>query len=152
MVKHGYLTSYIPNEYFHFKKINLETTSLLNLKMNKIIIAGTRTFEDFELLEHETKKFILENDISLPISIVSGKAKGADSLGEIFAKKYNFPIIEKPADWEKLGRRAGPIRNEEMAKISNFAIIFWDGKSRGSANMAELAEKYKLTFKIVRYE
>lgn len=120
--------------------------------MNNIIIAGTRTFDNYELLELEVKKFILENKIKPTVSIVSGKAKGADSLGEIFAKKYNFPIIEMPAKWDEFGKRAGYVRNEEMAKISNFCIIFWDGKSSGSANMADLAEKYKLTLKIIRYE
>jgi hypothetical protein len=119
--------------------------------MVKIIIAGTRTFGNYELLELEVKKFILENNIQLPISIISGKAKGADSLGEIFAKKYNFPIIDMPADWNQFGKRAGHIRNEEMAKISNFCIIFWNGQSKGSANMVELAEKYKLKLKIIRY-
>jgi hypothetical protein len=137
--------------------------------MTNLIIAGTRTFNDYELLEMETARFMKENNLKLPISIVSGKARGADSLGETFAKKFGFPIIEKPADWDnitgispvyikynKFGKaynsRAGHDRNEEMAKISQYCIIFHDGKSTGSMNMKENCEKYELTYKIIKYE
>lgn len=120
--------------------------------MTKLIIAGTRTFQDYELLKHEVKKFILENNILRPLSIVSGKATGADSLGEQFAREYNFPIIEMPANWNEYGKRAGPIRNEEMAKISQYCIIFHDGQSKGSLNMKDNCIKYKLIYKIITYE
>lgn len=137
--------------------------------MTNLIIAGTRTFNDYELLELETARFMQENNLKLPISIVSGKAKGADSLGETFAKKFGFPIIEMPADWDKIkgvspvyikynkfskpyNSRAGHDRNEEMAKISKYCIIFHDGKSKGSLNMKENCEKYDLTYKIIKYE
>lgn len=137
--------------------------------MTNLIIAGTRTFQDYELLKRKVKKFILENNILRPLSIVSGRATGADSLGEQFAREYNFPIIEMPADWNnikgvspvfikynKFGKpynsKAGHDRNEEMAKISQYCIIFHDGKSPGSLNMKENCEKYSLTYKIIRYE
>jgi len=137
--------------------------------MTNLIIAGTRTFNDYELLELETARFMKENNLKLPISIVSGKAKGADSLGEVFAKKFGFPIVKKPADWDnitgvspvyvkynKFGKpynsRAGHDRNEEMAKISQYCIIFHDGQSKGSLNMKENCEKYNLTYKIIKYE
>jgi len=119
--------------------------------MTNLIIAGTRTFNDYELLELETARFMKENNLKLPISIVSGKATGADSLGEVFAKKFRFPIIEKPADWNQFGKRAGHLRNEEMAKISQYCIIFHDGQSKGSLNMKENCEKYDLTYKIIKY-
>ena len=137
--------------------------------MTNLIIAGTRTFQDYELLKREVKKFILENNITRPLSIVSGKATGADSLGERFAREYNFPIIEMPANWNnikgvspvyikynKFGKpynsKAGIDRNEEMAKIATHCIIFHDGQSKGSLNMKENCEKYKLIYKIITYE
>jgi len=136
--------------------------------MTNLIIAGTRTFNDYELLELETARFMRENNLKLPISIVSGKANGADSLGETFAKKFGFPIIDMPAEWDKnnglspiyikynkfgkpYNSRAGHDRNENMAKISQYCIIFHDGKSKGSLNMKENCEKYDLTYKIIKY-
>lgn len=121
----------------------------------KLIIAGGRDFNNFSLLEHEVQSFILElidEQQPLPkIEIISGKAKGADTLGEWFAKDWNFPVIEMPADWSKNGKAAGVIRNEEMARIASHCIVFWDGKSSGSKNMIENAKKYNLIYKVIKY-
>lgn len=121
--------------------------------MNKIIIAGGRDFADYSLLEFEVKKFIVENNLQLPIEIVSGHARGADTMGERFAHKYKLDLKIFPADWDKYGNRAAPIRNEEMAKYCElqYAIIFWDGQSRGSKNMIERSVNHKLIYKIVKY-
>lgn len=119
--------------------------------MKKIIIAGSRNFNDFSLLDYEVKKFILENfNKEDEIEIVSGTAAGADKLGERFAEKYNFPVKKFPANWDLHGKKAGPIRNEEMAKYATHCIVFWDGESRGTKNMIENAEKYNLIYKVIR--
>ena len=118
----------------------------------KLIIAGGREFKDYDLLQREVKKFILENKGSPGnIEIISGKARGADSLGERFAHEWNIPVIEMPADWDKNGKAAGPIRNAEMAKIATHCIVFWDGKSSGSKNMIDNAKKHNLVQKTVNY-
>jgi hypothetical protein len=67
--------------------------------------------------------------------IVSGGAKGADTLGEQFAQTHNLPCKIFPADWKKYGRAAGPKRNAQMAEYANYGVALWDGKSRGTANM-----------------
>lgn len=118
----------------------------------KLIIAGGRDFADYALLSREVKKFILDhNGEPGKVQIISGKARGADTLGEQFAKEWKFPVIEMPADWDKHKKAAGPIRNEEMAKIASHAIIFWDGKSAGSWNMINNSKKYSLVHKVVEY-
>tara|TARA_R110000868_G_scaffold12456_25_gene59642 strand:+ start:3796 stop:4200 length:405 start_codon:yes stop_codon:yes gene_type:complete len=133
----------------------------------KLIIAGGRDFSDYNLLKTEVMKFILENNgVPGNIEIISGKAKGADSLGERFSKEWNFPVIEMPADWDNLdcpqvwikynnqgkpyNSAAGTIRNEEMAKIATHCICFFNG-SKGTANMIENAKKHNLVHKIVNY-
>ena len=57
-----------------------------------------------------------------------------------------------PADWERHGRAAGPIRNEEMAEVSDALIAFWDGKSRGTKSMIEIAMRKGLQVAVVRYD
>ena len=57
-----------------------------------------------------------------------------------------------PADWERHGRAAGPIRNEEMAEVSDALIAFWDGKSRGTKSMIEIARRKGLQVAVVRYD
>jgi hypothetical protein len=119
----------------------------------KLIIAGGREFKDYSMLQREVMKFILEND-GKPgeVAIVSGKAKGADTLGERFATEWGFPVIEMPADWDTHGKAAGPIRNTEMAKIATHCIVFWDGKSTGSKHMIDTAKKYNLIQKTINYQ
>ena len=86
------------------------------------------------------------------VIIVSGHASGADSLGEKFAADHNLQCELYPADWDKHGKAAGPIRNAEMAEVADALIAFWDGQSRGTKLMIDLARKKGLQVAIVRYD
>ena len=111
----------------------------------KLIVAGGRDFSDKEKLYFEL------DSIEGITEIVSGNAKGADELGEKYAKERGIPVKLFPADWTKHGRAAGPIRNEEMAKYADALIAFWDGKSRGTKSMINLARENNLNVMIVNY-
>ena len=118
--------------------------------MTRIIIAGSRQFNDYEkmLKTLDELGIHLINTID-PIEIISGHAPGADTLGERFAKAYDYPLKIFPADWKKYGRAAGPIRNEQMAKYASEAdrgilIAFPIGESKGTRNMIKLAKQYGL--------
>ena len=113
----------------------------------KIIIAGTRTFNDYELLKKicdETFADNLEEN-----EIVSEGAKGADLLGERYAKEKGYKITRFIPDWNQFGKSAGPIRNREMAKYADGLIAFWDGESRGTKNMIEEAKREGLEVLVV---
>lgn len=113
----------------------------------KLIVAGSRTFDDYQLLENEIDKFVGDQTIDC---IVSGCARGADRLGEDYAKFNQIKIAYFPANWDKYGRAAGCIRNEEMAKFGTHCIVFVVNDSRGSTNMIKLAQKYNLVTKVIR--
>ena len=113
----------------------------------KVIIAGCRNFNDYPLLK-ERCEYYLQNKIKTHNVII---VSGADSLGEQFAKEHGLSCELHPADWNKHGRAAGPIRNAQMAEISDALIAFWDGKSRGTKSMIELAKQKWLRVSIVRY-
>lgn len=115
----------------------------------KLIIAGGRDFDDYDLLKDRID-FRLNGDYT-NLEIVSGTARGADRLGERYAKENNIPIKRFPADWDKYGKSAGYIRNEQMAKYGTMLVAFWDGESRGTKHMIDLAKKYHLPIEIVRY-
>lgn len=107
----------------------------------KTIIAGSRGCNDFL----EVCRAIKESGFSEEITeIVSGGALGVDKLGEKFAYKFDIPLKIFLADWKKYDKAAGMIRNKEMAKYGDAAIVIWDGKSNGSRNMIEEAKKAKL--------
>lgn len=125
----------------------------------RIIVAGTRDFNNYEMLNTELSDFIdtILDDVEAQadIEFISGTAKGADSLGEKFAKSRGYSLKFFPADWNKYGKAAGPIRNKQMAEYASeergVLFAFWDGKSRGSKNMIELAKTYGLEVHIVKY-
>lgn len=75
--------------------------------------------------------------------VLSGKAKGADTFGEEWAKVNNIPTIEYPAEWDKYGNRAGILRNELMGDDADIVLAFWDGKSKGTSHMISYSKKLK---------
>lgn len=114
----------------------------------RVIVAGSRGFSDYNLLEKKLN-FFLQNHKN--ITIISGNAKGADELGKIYSIANNYNLETYPAKWDQYGKSAGYIRNEEMAKVAESCIVFWDGVSKGSKHMIDLAHKYKLKVRVVKY-
>jgi hypothetical protein len=111
----------------------------------KLIIAGSRTIDKIEHLYNAVLTLELGDFIRNEVThIISGKAKGADTLGEMLAVKLKKSLISKPADWDKHGRAAGYRRNEEMAKEGDSCLVLWDGESRGSKHMIDLAKAHNL--------
>lgn len=132
------------------------------MKELRIIIAGGRDFNDFELLFKSAEKIQSDyvdkylNGLSR-VRIVSGTARGADKLGELYAERVGLHIYRFPADWDTYGKSAGYRRNAEMAKFASeegnvgVLIAFWDGKSRGTKHMIDLAKRYGLDVHVVDY-
>lgn len=102
----------------------------------KVIIAGCRDFNDYAHVCQAIKES--EFDIT---ELVSGGASGVDRLGERYAKEIKIPLKLFPADWTKHGKKAGPIRNAEMANYSDALIAVWDGCSKGTGNMIDQAKQ-----------
>ena len=120
--------------------------------MIKVIIAGTRDFNDYAFLKKNVDYFLQGiNPNNEEIEIVSGNARGADKLGERYAKEYNLPVKLFPANWDKYGKRAGYLRNQEMANYADVLIAFWDEKSKGTKHMIDIAKKQGLTVIVVGY-
>ena len=130
------------------------TTTLFDKDQARIIVAGGRDFTDYALLS-ETLDVIFERYTLHEVQIVSGSCRGADALGERYAREHGITIKRFPANWLAYGKAAGPIRNREMAeyaaKCDGMLVAFWDGKSRGTASMIRLAEKYGLRIKTITY-
>ncbi len=116
--------------------------------MIKVIIAGGRKFDDFNKLSLVCDEFLKDQ---INIEIVSGAYKGADLLGERYAAERNYLIKQFPADWRRYGKSAGQKRNVEMANYADMLIALWDGKSKGTKNMIDLASKEGLKVKVVYF-
>ena len=121
-----------------------------------IIIAGSRDFTDYEIVKKSLKNFLISKQTSDKPTIICGMARGADMLGYRLAKEFNLPLKEFPADWS-IGKKAGYIRNEQMAKYAHehgngVLFAFWDGESKGTKWMIKLAKKYNLETHIFNFE
>ncbi len=114
----------------------------------KVIIAGGRNFNNYNLLFKFCDKILINKS---DIEIVSGTANGADRLGEIYADLNGYSLKKFPADWVNNKKSAGYLRNEEMAIYSDALIAFWDGKSKGTKHMIDLANHYKLKVRVYRF-
>lgn len=124
----------------------------------RVIIAGGRDFavnpaekEDNTLLYSTMDKLLRNKRRSHRIVIICGMAKGADLAGARYAKDRDYHIRYFPAEWEKYGKKAGVLRNAEMAQNADALVAFWDGESPGTRNMIETAKKHSLQVRVIRY-
>ena len=102
----------------------------------KLIIAGGRDYE----LTREDRGWLDDLWVMEGVDeVVSGGAKGADASGEAWAVAREIPVKVFPANWDKHGKAAGPIRNEEMAAYADAVALFPGG--RGTESMYQEAKK-----------
>lgn len=117
----------------------------------KVVIAGTRykdfenkiAFDDYGLIVQAIERSGF--DVS---EVVCGMAIGVDKLGEMWAINRSIPVKEMPADWNRFGKGAGPIRNRDMAIYADAAVIIWDGISEGTRNMIDCMIRAKKPYHI----
>ena len=118
--------------------------------MSKVVVFGSRDFNNYKLLETKLNYYL--QGIKDEIIIVSGTARGADSLGELYAKNHEYQVERYPAHWEEYGKKAGMIRNRLMAVHSDYAVGFWDGKSRGTKGMIDICKELNIPLRVVKYQ
>lgn len=114
--------------------------------MFRVIIAGSRGFSDYELLKNRLD-YLLQN--KRDVTIISGTARGAAQLGEKYAAERGYEVERHPADWDKHVKSAGYRRNAEMAEHSDALVVFWDGQSRGTQHMINLATEKGLAIRVI---
>jgi hypothetical protein len=114
----------------------------------KLIIAGSRNLKNMELLKSSMAKFYEKHPKIHIDEIVSGTASGPDTNAIQYARENNIPVKEFPAEWDKYGKRAEPLRNAEMAEYADGLIAIWDGQSRGTSNMIENMKKLGKPFEV----
>jgi hypothetical protein len=101
----------------------------------KVIIAGSRTINDIELVE----KAIKESGFEIT-EVVSGCCEGVDTQGELWALKNGIPVKQFPADWDRYGRQAGVIRNKEMVNYADALVAVHNG-SKGTRHTIDYAKR-----------
>jgi hypothetical protein len=117
-------------------------TTIKNERRFQVLIAGSRSINDQNQLvacmEHFFRRYAQMIHIDEVAQIISGTARGVDRMGEAFAFAHHIPVDRHPANWKELGKKAGIVRNIEMAEFADFAIILWDGTSVGTKHMSRI--------------
>ena len=124
------------------------------MKTFRVIIAGSRYYCNYKKMVVKCD-IILANKLNDPdceVVIVSGCAQGADALGERYAWRHRLKVERYPADWDNLGKAAGPIRNEEMARNADALIAFplYGVPNRGTLDMIQRARQHNLLVRVIR--
>lgn len=109
----------------------------------RVIIAGSRGVIDPAVVTQAMER-AAERGI-VPSSIVSGTARGADQLGEAWARERGIPVTRYPADWTRHGKAAGHRRNAQMADNADALVALWDGESPGTEGMIRVARSKGLS-------
>jgi len=112
----------------------------------KLAIVGSRSFSDYDMLCRVVAKVYEPID-----EIVSGGARGADTLAKRYALENDIKYTEFPADWQMYGKKAGYIRNHAIVGNSDNMIAFWDGKSRGTMHSITLAQNADIPVYVKRF-
>jgi len=110
----------------------------------KIAVIGSRSFNDYNLMKTVLAGF----DIAV---IISGGARGADTLGRRYAVENGIKIVEYLPEYDKYGRGAPLVRNKQIVDASDYVIAFWDGKSRGTKHTLEYAKKQGKQVNVIRF-
>ena len=112
----------------------------------KLAIIGGRDFKNYDRMKE------CYSAIPNITEIVSGGAKGADSMGEMIAFDYDLKFTCFKPDWETHGKAAGFIRNRLIIEHADVVLAFWDGKSKGTENFISIANKLEKPICVVSYE
>ncbi len=129
------------------------------MKDFKVIISGPKEFKDYEFLKTECDRVLSRKlvDSEVKVTIMSGCSSGVENLGERYAKERGLAVQTFPADWNKLGKKAGILRHKRMAKESNACILFFmsaggETMNRITKTLLSIAKEEKLLIREIEYK
>lgn len=112
----------------------------------RVIVCGSRTWA------HEDEVYrVLSGLERNGLTIIHGGARGADRMAHHWASQNEVKCEEYPADWNKHGRSAGPIRNRQMLDLGADMVIAFrsEGESRGTDDMIRETKRRRIDLRVV---
>lgn len=100
-----------------------------------VAIIGSRGYTNLDAV----RRYVM----SLPPNslVISGGARGVDTVAEQTARQCGLPVKIFPADWNKHGKQAGYLRNVQIVEAADYVVAFWDGESKGTAHTIRIARQ-----------
>lgn len=122
--------------------------------MYKVLVCGSRTWRDKDEI-HEHLQSLKEQcqDRATFFTVIHGACPtGADKIADIWCKKNNVPVKPFPANWDKYGKAAGPIRNKQMVQTHPDLVLAFSNGSKGTQDTIDLARKAGIEVKVIGKE
>lgn len=116
----------------------------------RVVVGGSRAFQDYSLLCSSLDRYLSRIMKEYQIIILSGHCRGTDALAERYARERGLALEIYPADWS-LGRKAGPLRNQQMIDLADYVVAF-PGGGPGTKSLIRLARKKGLPMRIYPVE
>lgn len=113
----------------------------------RLLVCGSRGFASYSKLASTLDKIV--SKVTEDITVISGTARGADTMAERWAEERGHQVSRHPADWGLHGLRAGMIRNQEMVDTATHVVAFWDGESRGTEHTILMAKNAGLPLRVI---
>ncbi|MBY6093868.1 DUF2493 domain-containing protein [Ferrimonas balearica] len=117
----------------------------------RVIVAGSRTYSDYDSLKSKLDLILAEKLKDHRVVIIDGGAPGPDRLGRRYAQERGLAVETYPAEWDTHGKKAGILRNLEMANVADALVAFWDSASRGTAHMIQTMEKQGKPVRVIKF-
>jgi hypothetical protein len=119
----------------------------------KVLIAGSRNLQvsNNTMLE-DLNEFLDDINAGFVSTIISGGATGIDKCGESLAESLGVPVKQYLPNWKKEGKKAGPLRNKEMVDACDAALIYYDGKSKGTLSTINFLKKTTKPYLLIMIE
>lgn len=118
----------------------------------RILVTGSRNWTDRVTIGNALQKAVLDlpwDGISEHVTVVHGGARGADTYADVVARTFGFHVEVHPADWQREGKAAGPLRNARMVALgADVCLAFPLGIAAGTRHCMRLAEKAGIPVKI----
>ena len=141
----GYMDIVYFPDYTKFEDNAIEDGDKKAFMAHKLMVCGSRTITAEKFIFSKLDEYLaLYNDLV----ILSGGARGVDCIGEKWASLHNVAVERFLPDWKKYGRGAGFVRNKQMAEVADYAMIFWDGTSKGTKSVIYFCKKMQKQFKV----
>lgn len=111
-----------------------------------LAIVGYRSYYNYVDFSNIINEFINDHDVK---TIITGDCRGTDTLAQKYAINNNLQLIIHKANWDKYGKRAGPMRNKEIVINADYLIAFVSKESIGTWHTIKLAKEKGIPIKLV---
>lgn len=114
---------------------------MMECRRGLLLVCGSRTFTNWRAMFETLDRFHAERSFT---HVMHGAARGADTLAGKWARDRGLVEVRRPADWTRLGRRAGFVRNQEMVDLRPEMVVGFcppSGMTNGTAHTLRIARE-----------